>query len=106
LKREIKIAWTSVDPENGVKHTIRFAPSGRGKAQCPPDPEYPNGVALDVSDSAKLSCNVALPYPAPECGYWHIACDVCELSVAITAAGRPDDPVSARVPCAKNKLAI
>lgn len=29
-----------------MQHSIEFQPSGRGKAQCPPDPAYPNGKAI------------------------------------------------------------
>lgn len=48
-------------------HTIEFKESGRGKAQCPADPLYPNGKATDCSDGL-TACDVKLPYPATECG--------------------------------------
>lgn len=80
--------------------TIIFVPSGRGKSQCPPDPNHPNGIDVDIaSHSAWQVCDVTLPYPAPERGYWRIDCRLCQLAVAIIAAGRPDDPRSARIPC-------
>ncbi len=78
--------------------TITFVPSGRGKAQCPSNPDYPNGVEVDMS-LGKTACPIDLPYPAPECGYWLLSCNLCGTTVAITAAGRPDDPRKARVPC-------
>ena len=87
------------------QHSITFAPSGRGKAQCAPDPRYPNGVEIDaVMDSgqnrfALKSCAIDLPYPAPECGSWIVRCSYCDMSAAITAAGRPDDPRRVRLPC-------
>lgn len=79
--------------------TVRFASSGRGKAQCPPDPAYPNGIALPSPLPDAPNCAVELPYPAPECGYWLVECDTCQQTVMITAAGRPDDPISASIPC-------
>lgn len=85
----------------GVTHDVTFKPSGRGKAQCPPDPSYPNGIALDCSDGRSPSCTVFLPYPAPECGVWLVRCHDCSMSVAVTAAGRPDDPTSVTVACVR-----
>jgi len=82
-----------------MKHGVEFRPSGRGKAQCVPNPEYPNGIALDVSKPGAPSCLVELPYPAPECGAWIVRCKECAMSVAVTAAGRPDDPISLKMEC-------
>lgn len=81
--------------------TITFEPSGRGKAQCPSDPNYPKGIAVPCPPNLVVSCFVELPYPAPECGLWIITCDRCECSMAVTAAGRPDDPVSVYMPCGR-----
>jgi len=81
--------------------TIKWVPSGRGKPRCDPDPEYPNGIAVDTTNPGEASCIADLPYPAPECGMYVIACDECGMTIAITAAGRPDDPVSVRFPCRK-----
>jgi hypothetical protein len=79
---------------------IEFKPSGRGKAQCPADPAYPNGIALDCrTDDARPSCRFPLGYPAPECGHWIVCCDTCGVKIVATAAGRPDDPTSVRVNC-------
>ena len=80
-------------------HEIEFIPSGRGKAQCDPDPNYPDGIALDCSSHGDRTCTVELPYPAPECGIWIIHCKKCGMSVAATAAGRLDDPISIRMRC-------
>lgn len=79
---------------------ITFIKSGRGKAQCPPDPAYPNGIALrpEAKPGTEL-CHINLPYPAPECGMWSVTCDRCQMNVLITAAGRPDDPISVLLPC-------
>lgn len=79
-------------------HYVEFRASGRGKAQCPPDPAFPDGIALDACGE-RPGCHVDLPYPAPECGHFVITCVLCRMCVAVTAAGRPDDPVSVRIPC-------
>lgn len=82
-----------------MSHTVIFKPSGRGKAQCPPDPDFPHGIAIDGCPDGGTFCEVALPYPAPECGYHYVLCGECSTAIAVTAAGRPDDPISVRVPC-------
>lgn len=84
---------------------VVFRPSGRGKAQCPPNPNFPSGIAIDGSDPGKPACLFTLPYPAPECGCWEVRCQTCGMSLAITAAGRPDDPVSVRVSCLEGRTA-
>ena len=85
-----------------MNHEVTFRKSGRGKAQCPPDPDYPNGkkIAIDVQPN----CEVSLPYPAPECGQFFVKCKACEAFIIVTAAGRPDDPISVTVPCRKEAL--
>jgi hypothetical protein len=82
---------------------VEFFPSGRGKAQCAPDPDYPNGIALPPS--TMVSCKVELPYPAPECGMWRVECTLCKCQILVTAAGRPDDPVSVCMPCIIEEVA-
>jgi len=80
--------------------TVKFIPSGRGKAQCPPDPDYPNGVEVNLATPSDTSrCRFDLPYPAPETGMFEVHCDHCGLTILVTAAGRPDDPTSITVPC-------
>jgi len=85
-----------------MNHEVTFHPSGRGKAQCPSDPDYPKGkkIVIDVQPN----CEVALPYPAPECGQYLIRCKTCHASLMITAAGRLDDPVSVTMPCRSEAL--
>jgi hypothetical protein len=51
-----------------TSHTVEFRKSGRGKAQCAPDPAYPDGKDLDISPDNAVACRVDLPYSAPECG--------------------------------------
>jgi hypothetical protein len=82
-----------------TSHSVTFVPSGRGKARCAPDPDYPRGKHVDASDGHLMVCRVTLPYPAPECGHFLVECEQCGLSAAVTAAGRPDDPLDVRVPC-------
>ncbi len=80
-------------------HTVEFVPSGRGKARCAANPDYPDGIELDVSGAAAKKCAVAIPYPAPECGHYLVKCRLCRFSVALTAAGRLDDPTKITIPC-------
>lgn len=81
------------------RHSVQFYKSGRGKAQCPPNPDYPHGIEVDATNGQAVACLVDLPYPAPECGYFLVICDMCGFSAAITVAGRPDDPVNVKIPC-------
>lgn len=87
-----------------MAHEIRFRASGRGKAQCPPNPEYQNGIALNASRPDAPNCMVKLPYPAPECGLWIVSCDHCDMTVAVTAAGRTDDPISLAMECKAQEI--
>lgn len=77
---------------------VTFLDSGR-EPQCPPNPAYPKGTNLDMSEGAANVCLQPLPYPAPRCGLMVVACDACGLRVAITVAGRPDDPRSVKLKC-------
>jgi hypothetical protein len=85
--------------------TIKFKPSGRGKAQCEPDPLYPHGKAIPKPPENVFpdTCFIELPYPAPECGIFIVSCETCKTANAITAAGRPDDPISFYMPCLRKK---
>lgn len=68
-------------------------------AQHPPDPAYPEGKPVDVSNGARATCSVDLPYPAPSCGIWVVVCPDCGLRLGFTAAGRIDDPRRVTVAC-------
>lgn len=83
-----------------AQFSVTFTPSGRGKAQCVPDPRFPDGMKLNVAGIAP-SCTVELPYPAPECGHFLATCGKCGYSIVVTAAGRSDDPRSVQIPCRK-----
>jgi|SRR5262245_22628996 hypothetical protein len=63
------------------------------------NPAHPHGVDIDMTRGLEPSCRASLPYPAPRCGYYHIACRSCGLTVMVTTAGRRDDPCSIRVAC-------
>ena len=67
--------------------------------QLPPDPAYPDGRDLDITAPGLPSCKAALPYPAKRCGLFFVDCAVCGARVAITTAGRPDDPRSVKIRC-------
>lgn len=77
---------------------VRWLDGGR-EPQCPPNPDYPKGIDLDVSDGAKHTCVAELPYPAKRCGSYVVGCEVCGITVACTTAGRSDDPRSIKLPC-------
>jgi hypothetical protein len=66
----------------------------------PPNPEFPDGVDIDMrGESSAPSCHTKLPYPALRCGYYVVECEICGLRVAVTTAGRRDDPRSIRITC-------
>lgn len=77
--------------------SIQWVDGGRDP-QCAPDPKYPNGKPLDASMGLK-ACSVPLPWPAKRCGLYVVTCKVCGYSIAVTTAGRPDDPCSVKIPC-------
>ena len=52
-----------------------------------------------MAKQAEKSCLVMLPYPAKRIGYFDIECTGCGLRVAISTAGRRDDPRSVRLAC-------
>jgi hypothetical protein len=80
--------------------TVKFVDGGR-EAKNPPDPSWPNGMAIDLSKGRK-SCMTAVPYPSPRIGYILITCETCGLRTLVTVAGRPDDPHSVTVACKAN----
>lgn len=84
-----------IPTESGMH--VEWLSDGR-KAKCAPDPAYPNGMDVDAAEG-RAGCTTSLPYPAPACGMWFITCPVCGHTALVTAAGRPDDPRSVRVPC-------
>ena len=81
-------------PQFAIKPTRRSGPP-----ECPPNPAYPNGVDVQQAAPGVPSCRADLPYPAPERLVWQVRCRRCGYTLAVTAAGRPDDPRSVTVPC-------
>lgn len=75
---------------------IEWIDHGR-EPQCAPDPAYPFGKDIDAG--VKVACKAVLPYPAKRCGLYIVECETCGTRVAITTAGRPDDPRSVAIPC-------
>lgn len=67
--------------------------------QCAPNPAYPSGIDVDASLGAQNTCVAELDYPAPRIGAHVVRCNVCGYSIAVSTAGRPDDPRSVRLPC-------
>jgi hypothetical protein len=78
--------------------SVKFFSHNR-KAKCAPNPKYPDGIDVDLSDGAKVACFTELPYPAECCGVLFVSCGECGLTVAVTTAGRPDDPRSVKLGC-------
>ena len=72
---------------------------GGKEPKCKPDPLYPNGKNIDVSDGNSDACLIVLPYPAKRCGIYIAECRVCGYKVMATTAGRPDDPRMIKVAC-------
>lgn len=70
--------------------------------QNAPNPDYPKGIDLDLSQGATKSCSTPLPYPAKRIGHFLIECKECGLRVSCTTAGRADDPSSIKVACKGN----
>lgn len=88
-----------------MKHPMNIKWIDRGfPPRNPPDPAYPDGIDLDMSNGAVATCAVTLPYPSPRCGYFAIKCPACGISVVVTTAGRRDDPRSLIVACNKGTL--
>ncbi|MBR0883890.1 hypothetical protein ACVMGC_000966 [Bradyrhizobium barranii subsp. barranii] len=67
----------------------------------PPNPQYPDGVDVDLTGGDRLArnCKTSMPYPAKRVGYFVVTCGKCHFKTIITTAGRPDDPRSVRLPC-------
>lgn len=71
-------------------------------ARHPPNPAFPEGMDVDLSQGSAATCSTNLPYPAKRCGFYVVTCEMCGLRVVVTTAGRPDDPRSLKVACKKS----
>lgn len=80
------------------KFSVEWTGTGR-KAQVPPNPNLPEGLIVVLAAGKVPVCGLDLPYPAPEVGRFSIQCRICGIKVALTAAGRADDPRVVIVAC-------
>lgn len=90
---------------NGI-FSVEWIDRGR-EPQCPPNPAFPNGKPLRLTEAAKAAakhCKVELAYPAKRCGVYVIRCSRCGLSTGVTTAGRPDDPTYVELLCGPDTL--
>lgn len=77
--------------------SVHWVDGGRAPKH-PPNPSFPQGRDMDVSQGATKTCSVELwPYPAPRIGIMLVTCEYRGLRVGFTTAGRPDDPKSAKL---------
>lgn len=83
---------------------VTWVDGGR-EPQNEPDPAYPDGIDLDVTDGTSNLpiCTVQLPYPARRCGHHDVTCRTCGRRVLVTTAGRADDPRSLTLRCNERK---
>lgn len=82
---------------------IDWIDDGR-EPKCKPNPAYPKGIDIDASGGAEATCSTDLPYPARRCGLFLVVCETCGQRVAVTTAGRPDDPRSLKLACMKPEV--
>lgn len=85
-------------PQTASRFLIDWIDAHRESAH-PADPDYPEGIAIDVAQEAPRACRVQLESPAKGRGLWVISCRACGYAIALATAGRADDPCSVRVPC-------
>lgn len=67
--------------------------------ESPANPNFPNGRDFDFTQGKMPYCTVQLEHPTKGCGIYVIYCLLCEIRVAATTAGRPDDPSKCKIPC-------
>lgn len=77
---------------------VKWIDGGR-EPQCAPNPNYPNGIDLDMSKGAAKTCTANLRYPALRIGHHIVTCPVCKQRVSVTTAGRVDDPKTVKLAC-------
>lgn len=82
--------------------SVEFA-DGQREAQCDPNPDFPLGLDVDAADG-RPACWGSAP-PAPRCGIYVVTCKRCGFSAGFTMAGRADDLVRFKLPCAGAGLA-
>lgn len=85
-----------------MKHRVDWIDRHRWP-RVEPNPLYPDGIDLDVTNGSPTFCKVELPYPARRCGYYLVCCELCKENAIVTTAGRRDDPRSIKLPCKLDK---
>jgi hypothetical protein len=88
-----------------AKFRVKWIDDNR-EPQCTPDPNYPNGIDLDISEGKTPYCSSDLPYPARRCGFFMVECMNCGQIVGVTTAGRPDDPRSIKMACQGSRTVL
>lgn len=81
---------------------VHWKPRDGGELKNQPHAEYPDGIDLDESGGARVTCTIELPYPAQPAetmGIHMARCRLCGLTAACTVTGRHDDPRTLKVPC-------
>lgn len=88
--------------------SVKFLDRGR-EPRCPPDPDFPAGRVIDLTDGASACCAITLDgvdlYPAPRCGLLLVTCSFCKANALVTTAGRVDDPRTIKLGCAPSRTA-
>ena len=100
---------------------IAFLDSGR-EPRVAPHPDFPEGMdIIDGPVAARLphpeglkiteadvgpSCLFDLPYPSPRCGLLVVDCERCGKRIALTVAGRVDDPRTLRMSCTESPVRV
>lgn len=82
---------------------VEWVDRGR-EPRCEPNPAYPNGVDVDASFGAPATCIGVLPYPAKRCGLYVVECELCGARMAVTTAGRRDDPRTLTLACIRPEV--
>lgn len=69
------------------------------ESRIDPNPDFPEGQDVDCSEGFMPACRTDLPYPAERCGMFVVSCKRCGQRIAVTTAGRTDDPRSLKMRC-------
>jgi len=93
--------WQAVD---NLSATWLPRSGGRPPTQ-PADPAWPKGQDIDFADgrSDVPTCAATLPWVDNKIGLYLVDCSFCGQRVAITVAGRKDDPLATRLVCMPRK---
>ena len=87
-----------------TRHQVEWV-DHKKKSTTPAHARYLDGIDVNASGGAAATCKIDLPYPAKGLGLYRIVCLDCGFTIAVTTAGRADDPRSVRIPCKERKAA-